>query len=145
MMSALLMGVNRAYPYAKLELEKISEHVNTMYRVVHIASFNVSMHALQLLYQVSDYADNVNDRYRFLISQVLFFIFMSFRYYSALYRKLSDLKVATTTHQAMLLNLIYKSLMKDDKIERIKVFIKRLLQVCFFILFWQEKLIIFNV
>lgn len=53
MMSALLMGVNRAYPYAKLELEKISDHIDTMYRIVHIANFNVSLHALMLLHQVS--------------------------------------------------------------------------------------------
>lgn len=64
MMSALLMGVNRAYPYAKLELDKISEHIDTIYKVVHLASFNVSLHALGLLYQVSDYANNVNDRYK---------------------------------------------------------------------------------
>lgn len=62
-MSALLMGVNRAYPYAKLELNKISEHIDTIYKVVHLASFNVSLHALGLLYQVSDYANSVNDRY----------------------------------------------------------------------------------
>lgn len=79
-MSALLMGVNRAYPYAKLEFEKVSEHVNTMYRVVHIASFNVSLHALQLLYQVSDYADNVNDRYKVL--NFVSFLFFSMQMFS---------------------------------------------------------------
>lgn len=62
MMSVLLMGVNRAYPYAKLEMEKVSEHIDTMYRVVHVASFNVSVHALALLYQVSDFSNNVTDR-----------------------------------------------------------------------------------
>lgn len=62
MMSALLMGVNRAYPYAKLELEKVSDHINTIYRIVHIANFNVALHALQLLYQVSDFSNNINDR-----------------------------------------------------------------------------------
>ena len=61
-MSALLMGVNRAYPYAKLEMKKISEHIDTIYRVVHIANFNISLHALTLLYQVSDQEENVSDR-----------------------------------------------------------------------------------
>lgn len=62
MMSALLMGVNRAYPYAKTELTKISEHIDTMYKVVHVATFNVSLHAMNLLYQVSDHNDSINDR-----------------------------------------------------------------------------------
>lgn len=112
MMSALLMGVNRAYPYAKMELSKISEHIDTMYKVVHLASFNVALHALCLLYQVSDYANNVNDRF-----------------YSALYKKLFDPKIAITTHQAMLLNLVYKALLRDTEVNRVKMFVKRLLQV----------------
>lgn len=68
-MSALLMGVNRAYPYAKLDVNKHSEHIETMYKIVHIANFNVSLHALTLLYQVSLHGDKVNDRYlsQFLI------------------------------------------------------------------------------
>lgn len=111
-MSALLMGVNRAYPYAKLELEKISGHIDTMYKVVHIASFNIGVHALTLLYQVSDYANDISDRF-----------------YSALYKKLIDPKLFTTTHKAMLLSLVYKALLKDKQLSRVKVFIKRLLQL----------------
>ncbi|KAJ3662377.1 hypothetical protein Zmor_006730 [Zophobas morio] len=115
MMSALLMGVNRAYPYAKLEMKKISEHIDTIYRVVHIANFNISLHALTLLYQVSDQEENVSDRF-----------------YSALYKKLIDPKLLTTTHQAMLLSLIYKAVLKDKDLARVKVFIKRLLQLVLF-------------
>lgn len=62
MMSALLMGLNRAYPYAKIEFEKISEHIDTMYRLVHLANFNISLHTLTLLYQVSDFGNNISDR-----------------------------------------------------------------------------------
>lgn len=61
MMSALLMGVNRAYPYAKLESDKLSDHINTIYRVVHVANFNVSLHALTLLFQVSGEGE-ISDR-----------------------------------------------------------------------------------
>jgi ribosome biogenesis protein MAK21 len=115
MMSALLMGVNRAYPYAKLELEKISDHIDTIYRVVHVANFNISLHALSLLYQVSVHENTVSDRF-----------------YSALYKKLIDPKLLTTTHQAMLLSLIFKAILKDTEIVRIKVFVKRLLQLALF-------------
>lgn len=133
MMSALLMGVNRAYPYAKLELNKVSEHLDTMYKVVHLANFSVSLHALCLLYQVSDCSSNINDRYILTINQLLF-VFNPYhcRFYSALYKKLFDSKVSTTTHQAMLLNLVYKALLRDKETNRVIVFVKRLLQLALY-------------
>jgi hypothetical protein len=63
MMTALLTGVNRAYPYAKEEMEKMLDYIDTMYKVVQYASFNVSLHTLSLLFQVSDFANSVSDRY----------------------------------------------------------------------------------
>ncbi|KAJ8970201.1 hypothetical protein NQ314_001348 [Rhamnusium bicolor] len=112
MMSALLMGINRAYPYAKLEFEKFSEHIDTMYRLVHLANFNISLHALTLLYQVSGFGNDITERF-----------------YVALYKKLGDSRLLTTTHQAMLLSLVYKALLKDTEANRVKMFVKRLLQV----------------
>ncbi|KAJ8976913.1 hypothetical protein NQ317_014085 [Molorchus minor] len=112
MMSALLMGINRAYPYAKLEFEKVSEHIDTMYRLVHMANFNISLQTLTVLYQVSDIKNTINDRF-----------------YSALYKKLADPQLIITTHQAMLLSLIYKALLKDTEVNRVKMFVKRLLQI----------------
>lgn len=60
---------------------------------------------------------------------------VSSRFYSALYKKLIDPKLLTTTHQAMLLSLIFKAILKDTEIVRIKVFVKRLLQVSLRIFF----------
>nr|CAI5855010.1 unnamed protein product [Callosobruchus analis] len=116
MMSALLSGLNRAYPYAKVELSKISEHIETMYRLVHLAQFNTSLQALILLYQVCDFeSGNVS------------------RFYNALYKKLLDPSLLTTTHKAMFLSLLYKALLKDTEVSRVKAFIKRLLQVSLFV------------
>ncbi|KAG5887431.1 hypothetical protein JTB14_024630 [Gonioctena quinquepunctata] len=115
MMSALLMGINRAYPYAKMDYPKISEHIDTMYRLVHLANFNICLHALTLLYQVSDFGNRISDRF-----------------YCALYKKLSDPNLLTTTHRAMLLSLIYKALLKDKEINRVKMFVKRLLEISLF-------------
>lgn len=53
----------------------------------------------------------------------------SCRFFSALYKKLLDPNVTQTAHQAMFLSLVYKALSKDTQIDRVKVFIKRLLQV----------------
>lgn len=110
LMSALLMGVNRAYPFAKLEMNKLTEHIDTIYKLVHLASFSISLQALCLLHQIVGQSHD--------------------RFYCALYKKILDPHLASTTHQAMFVNLVYKALSKDDNIDRVKVFIKRLLQVC---------------
>lgn len=47
-----------------------------------------------------------------------------------MYKKIIDPQVNNTTHQAVFLNLIFKALRKDTSLNRVNVFIKRLLQVC---------------
>ena len=53
MMAAILTGVNRAYPFSKMESTKLMEHIDAVYKVVHMGSFNVALNALSLLHQVS--------------------------------------------------------------------------------------------
>ena len=53
MMAAILNGVNRAYRFAKVESGKLNDHIDSLYKVVHVGSFNVSVNALILLFQVS--------------------------------------------------------------------------------------------
>lgn len=53
MMAAILTGVNRAYPFAKVDSSVMNQHVDSVYKVVHFGSFNVSLSALSLLHQVS--------------------------------------------------------------------------------------------
>jgi ribosome biogenesis protein MAK21 len=63
LMSALLMGVKRSFPYAKLEHgggEVLTKHINTLYKIVHISNFNIALHTLCLLQQVSS---TMEDRY----------------------------------------------------------------------------------
>ncbi|KAH3846895.1 hypothetical protein DPMN_089202 [Dreissena polymorpha] len=52
------------------------------------------------------------------------------RYYNALYRKLVDPALATSSKQAAFLNLVFKSIKMDESERRVKAFAKRLLQVC---------------
>ncbi|XP_054831862.1 CCAAT/enhancer-binding protein zeta [Eublepharis macularius] len=112
MLSALLTGVNRAYPYAQTSDEKVKEQMNTLFKVLHIVNFNTSVQALMLLFQVMDSNQTVSDRY-----------------YTALYKKLLDPGLALCAKQSMFLNLIYKSLKADIVLRRVKAFVKRLLQV----------------
>lgn len=52
MMAALLMGVNRAYPFAWLGQNEMKEHIDTLFKLVHVCSFNISLQTLCLLYQI---------------------------------------------------------------------------------------------
>uniref|UniRef100_A0A3Q2DA84 CCAAT/enhancer-binding protein zeta n=1 Tax=Cyprinodon variegatus TaxID=28743 RepID=A0A3Q2DA84_CYPVA len=112
MLSALLSGVNRAYPYAAAGDEKVKEQLDTLFRVVHLAKFNTAVQALMLLFQVLDSQQSVSDRF-----------------YVALYRKLLDPGLSGSSRQNMFLNLLYKALKADVAPRRVKAFIKRLLQV----------------
>ncbi|XP_060100055.1 CCAAT/enhancer-binding protein zeta [Heteronotia binoei] len=112
MLSALLTGVNRAYPYAQTSDEKVKEQMNTLFKVLHVVNFNTSVQALMLLFQVMDSNQTISDRY-----------------YTALYKKLLDPELALCAKQSMFLNLVYKSLKADTMLRRVKAFVKRLLQV----------------
>ncbi|XP_039182960.1 CCAAT/enhancer-binding protein zeta isoform X1 [Crotalus tigris] len=112
MLSALLTGVNRAYPYAQTSSEKIKDQMDTLFKVLHIVNFNTSVQALMLLFQVMDSNQTISDRY-----------------YIALYKKLLDPGVALCAKPSMFLNLVYKSLKADTLLRRVKAFVKRLLQV----------------
>ncbi|XP_054678786.1 CCAAT/enhancer-binding protein zeta isoform X1 [Grus americana] len=112
MLSALLCGVNRAYPYAETGDEKVKEQMNTLFKVLHLVNFGTSVQALMLLFQVMDSQQTVSDRY-----------------YAALYKKLLDPALATCSKPSMFLNLVYKSLKADVVLRRVKAFVKRLLQV----------------
>ncbi|KAM8809823.1 CCAAT/enhancer-binding protein zeta [Eudromia elegans] len=112
MLSALLSGVNRAYPYAETGDDKVKEQLNTLFKVLHVVNFSTSVQALMLLFQVMDSQQTVSDRY-----------------YTALYKKLLDPGLATCSKPSMFLNLVYKSLKADVVLRRVKAFVKRLLQV----------------
>ncbi|NXX92617.1 CEBPZ protein, partial [Centropus bengalensis] len=112
MLSALLCGVNRAYPYAEAGDERVKEEMDTLFKVLHLVNFSTSVQALMLLFQVMDSKQTVSDRY-----------------YASLYRKLLDPALATCSKPSMFLNLVYKSLKADVVLRRVKAFVKRLLQV----------------
>ncbi|XP_012330848.2 CCAAT/enhancer-binding protein zeta [Aotus nancymaae] len=112
MLSALLTGVNRAYPYSQTGDDKVREQVDTLFKVLHVVNFNTSVQALMLLFQVMNSQQTISDRY-----------------YAALYRKMLDPGLMMCSKQAMFLNLVYKSLKADIVLRRVKAFVKRLLQV----------------
>ncbi|XP_046401294.1 CCAAT/enhancer-binding protein zeta [Ischnura elegans] len=118
MMCSLLTGVRRAYPFAKLKVDDVAlvEHIQTVHKVVHLGSFNISVHALSLLLQVMDCStDAISDRF-----------------YTALYKKVMDPQLAASNLQAMFISMCYKAVKSDLVVERKKAFVKRFLQVCLY-------------
>lgn len=114
LMSAILTGVKRAYPFADKErLSETPAHIDAIHKLVHLASLNIAVHALALLFHISDASKGTSDRY-----------------YTALYRKLTNVDIFKTTHSGLLFSLIYKSLKQDKNIPRVTSFIKRLLLLC---------------
>uniref|UniRef100_A0A3Q4H3G5 CCAAT/enhancer-binding protein zeta n=1 Tax=Neolamprologus brichardi TaxID=32507 RepID=A0A3Q4H3G5_NEOBR len=112
MLSALLAGVNRAYPYTSAGDDKVREQMDTLFKVVHLVKFNTAVQALMLLFQVMDSQQSISDRY-----------------YVALYRKLLDPGLSSSSRPNMFLNLLYKSMKADVALRRVKAFVKRLLQI----------------
>jgi ribosome biogenesis protein MAK21 len=94
--------------------EDIDTNLNTLFKLVHITSFNVSLQALALLNQVVDSRDDILHRY-----------------FNALYRKMLALEWRNTAKETFFLNLLFNSIKRDDALPRIKAFVKRLLQICF--------------
>ncbi|KAL1914740.1 uncharacterized protein VTP21DRAFT_7998 [Calcarisporiella thermophila] len=112
MVAAILTGVNRAFPFAKVEDSVFEGHMDTLFRITHKGTFNVSVQALVLIFQVSSIKQSVSDRF-----------------YRTLYESLLDRRLITSSKQAMYLNLLFKALKVDTAMARVKAFVKRIVQV----------------
>ncbi|KAK2872078.1 hypothetical protein FQN49_002580 [Arthroderma sp. PD_2] len=112
LVSAVLVGVNRAYPFTTSSFELLSKHLDTLFRITNSSNFNTSIQALMLIQQLSSSHAVSADRF-----------------YRTLYESLLDPRIATSSKQSMYLNLLYKALNADINIKRIKAFVKRLIQI----------------
>lgn len=112
LISAILTGVNRAFPFANTDDAKFEEQVNLIFEVTHSSNFNTSIQAMTLIQQISATKHYSADRF-----------------YRTLYESLLDPRLITTSKHIMFLNLLYRSLKADTSIKRVKAFVKRLLQI----------------
>ncbi|KAG0631987.1 hypothetical protein M758_1G296500 [Ceratodon purpureus] len=114
LLSALLTGVNRAFPYVATDdvNSVIEEHTPVLFRLVHSDNFNVAVQALMLLHQL------------LLKNQAV-----SERFYRALYSVLLSPSLTTSNKAEMFLNLLFKALKEDIDLRRMAAFAKRLTQV----------------
>ena len=132
LISAVLAGVNRALPFAKVDMaggnEVFKKHIDTLFLITHTSTFNLSLQALMLILQVvtnvpasapSTSKDGIPS----------FFTTLTDRFYRTLYASLSDQRLGTSNKQAMYLNLIFKALKADHNLKRVKAFVRRFIQI----------------
>lgn len=112
MISAVLTGVNRAFPFAGSNDASLDTHMDTLFRITHSSNFNTSIQALMLIQQLATTRNIAVDRF-----------------YRTLYESLLDHRLVTSSKHALYLNLLFRSLKADVNIKRVKAFVKRLLQI----------------
>lgn len=112
LISAILTGVNRAYPYTDGEGQALSSHLDTLFQITHSSNFNTSVQAMLLIQQLSASHYVATDRF-----------------YRTLYESLLDPRLPTSSKQQLYLNLLHRALKADTSLNRIRAFYKRILQV----------------
>lgn len=120
LLSLLINGLSRAFPYAKsISVSHLAEKLNVLYTLVHTAPRpSTSIAVLQLLHKVHNQYEGLPDRY-----------------YSTLYRRLLTLGSTTSgggmgaVAERQLLALLYRVLRHDQALVRVRAFVKRLLQL----------------
>ncbi|RFU30026.1 hypothetical protein B7463_g6326, partial [Scytalidium lignicola] len=112
LISAVLTGVNRAFPFSKTDDFTLEKHMDTLFKITHSSNFNTSIQALILIEQLSTSKHVAVDRF-----------------YKTLYESLLDPRLVTSSKHTLYLNLLFKALRSDLNLKRVKAFVKRLLQV----------------
>lgn len=152
LIAAVLTGVTRALPFARLEDEmsvangfvedsslkshaefcnySFERHAETLFKVTHTGTFNISIRALSLIFQVSSQKEVSHIRYGiFSACTDVPLQSVSDRFYRTLYESLLDHRLLDSNKQVLYLNLLFKALRADTNIGRVMAFVKRLLQV----------------
>ena len=120
--SAVLTGVNRALPFAKLDASdpRFKKHLDTLFLITHKSTFNITLQALLLIHQISTTASSTSSSSAGPITD---------RFYRTLYASLYDPRLSTSSKQAMYLNLLFKCIKSDNNLERAKAFVRRFIQI----------------
>ncbi|KAL7180544.1 hypothetical protein ACSBR1_043694 [Camellia fascicularis] len=114
LLTALLTGVNRAFPFVSSnEADDIIEVQTPMlFQLVHSKNFNVGVQALMLLDKISSKNQILSDRF-----------------YRALYSKLLLPAAMNSSKEEMFIGLLLRAMKNDINLKRVSAFAKRLLQV----------------
>lgn len=143
LISAILTGINRALPFAKMDsadaeyvfalcfehrqltkvFTRLNKHIDTLFLISHTSTFNISLQALMLIQHICASISEASSSTSSGAGSI------SDRYYRTLYESLQDPRLATSSKQAMYLNLLFKSMKVDRDLERVKAFVRRFVQI----------------
>jgi ribosome biogenesis protein MAK21 len=138
LLSALLTGVNRAHPYVPSSKDAngngavalLTEHVDSLYRIVHTASPAAKTQSLLLLFHVavgSVNSDIYSNGKKPDASSSLNSTSQKDRFYRALYATLSDpAMIGTGKHLTLYFNLLFKAMKYETDMSRLQAYTKRL-------------------
>ncbi|RPD58303.1 CBF-domain-containing protein [Lentinus tigrinus ALCF2SS1-7] len=137
LIGAILTGVNRALPFAQMHLSSDSsavfqKHIDTLFRITHTSTFNISLQALTLILQISTTLSAPSSSKASSSAQAsssTFSASLRDRFYRTLYASLTDPRLGTSNKQALYLNLVFKALKADHDTARVAAFVRRFVQV----------------
>ncbi|BGO99012.1 Ribosome biogenesis protein MAK21 [Rhodotorula toruloides] len=112
LVAAVLTGINRAFPFAKIDDDLLKKRLDTLFRITHTSTFNVSIQALLLIFRVASAKKDILERF-----------------YRALYASMHDPRLANSSKQALYLNLLFRATKQDQDVNRVAAFVKRLIQI----------------
>ncbi|KAI0228980.1 RNA-binding ribosome biosynthesis protein mak21 [Massospora cicadina] len=110
--AAVLTGVNRAFPFSKVEPTVLERHIETLFRICQTFSFNAAIQSLNLLFQISSTHTKIRPRFT-----------------KALYSTLLDPRVIHSSKQALHLNLLFRALKAEVSFSVVMAFVKRMGQI----------------
>ena len=156
LIGAILTGVNRALPFAQMHLSDDSsavyvtpslihcigscaettysfqKHIDTLFRITHTSTFNISLQALTLILQISTTLSAPSSSKASSSAQApgsAFSTSLRDRFYRTLYASLTDPRLSTSNKQALYLNTVLKALKADHDTARVAAFVRRFVQV----------------
>lgn len=133
LLGALLTGVNRAHPYLPNSDTGMEQHIDSLYRIAHVAPPSACTQALLLLFHLAvgshdeENVPNNEGEAEDNTSQIA----RKDRFYRALYSKLADPTMLSGRQLTLYFNLVYKAMKYDTKPTRVVAFGKRLLHTAF--------------
>lgn len=100
---------------------RLNKNIDTLFLITHKSTFNISLQALTLIHHITtSLAPPASSTVSTKIAD---------RYYRTLYASLHDPRLASSSKQAMYLNLFFKSLKSDENGERVKAMVRRFVQI----------------
>lgn len=117
LMSTILVGIHRAYPYSQLKNDIFERHLQTLYTLVHSVNFRMSVVAMVLIKNIVSKRAQSHK------------ISIEDRFYNLIFGQLMKPELHSCSRQEAFVNILLTAINEDTVLARREAFIKRILQV----------------